>query len=153
MVLSPTDKNGLFVVFYNIFFNSIEKVPKKKDLLSLLNPIEYMWDIIGELLGVKYGKIKSSQYEETYNTRRLSDVLQSWIDGKPSEVSWKMVITVVEKPPVENKVVAEAITHFLSRPDTQSRYCSFNQSESGIVNDNLFSLIFPCLLLLKVLIS
>ena len=144
MVLSPTYKNGLFVVFYTIFFNSIEKPPKKKDLLTLLNPIEYMWDIIAELLGVKYGKVKSSQYEDTYNTRRLSDVLQSWIDSKSSEVSWKMVITVVEKPPVENKVVAETIINFLSRPDTHSRYCSFNESESGIVNDNLFSLVLPC---------
>ena len=119
-------------------------MPKKKDLLSLLNPIEYMWDIIAELLGVKYGKVKSSQQEETHNTRRLSDVLQSWIDSKSSEVSWKMVITVVENPPVENKVVAETIINFLSRPDTHSRYCSFNQSESGIVNDNLFSLVLPC---------
>lgn len=142
MLLSPTDRNGLFVAFYTVFFNSIEKTPKKKDLLSLLNPIEYKWDIIGELLGVKYGTIKSSQYEETYNTRRLSDVLQSWIDGKPSEVSWKMVITIVEKPPIENKVVAEAILRFLCQPDTHSKYCSFNSSESGIVNDNLFHKFF-----------
>ena len=69
----------------------------------------------------------SSQYQDTYNTRRLSEVLQAWIEGKPSEVSWETVISVVENPPVENKTVAEAIVMFLTSADAQYKYCYSGQ--------------------------
>ena len=40
---------------------------------------------------------------------KLSEVLQVWIDTRTFQVCWRTIITVVEDPPVENKVVANEI--------------------------------------------
>ena len=106
-------------------FSKLGKVPKKHHLMMLLHPIKYKWDTIGEQLKVNFGDIKSAEYNEAYDhTRKLSEVLQVWIDKRTSLVCWKTIITVVEEPPVENKVVADDIYQFLTRPDIQNEYLS-----------------------------
>ena len=96
--------------------------------MRVLYPIKYMWDTIGEQLAVRYGDIKSAEYNVSYDhTRKLSEVLQVWIDKKTSEVSWRIIITVVTDPPVEKKKIADEIREFLSRPDIQNEYLSLNQ--------------------------
>ena len=83
---------------------------------------------IGEQLGVHYGDIKSAEYNMAYDhTIKLSEVLQVWIDKSTCEVSWRMIITVVKEPPIENKVVADEIYQFVSRPDIQNEYLSSHQ--------------------------
>ena len=89
--------------------------------MTLLHEIKYMWSTIGEQLAVRYGHIMSAQYNVAYDdTRKLSEVLQLWIDKRTCEVSWRMIITVVKEPPVEHKVVAEKIYQFLARPDIRN---------------------------------
>ena len=106
-------------------FSSLGKEPKKLHLMVLLHPIKYMWDIVGEQLAVSYGDIKSAEYNVAYDhTRKLSEVLQVWLDKRTREVSWRTIITVVKKPPVEAKVVANEIYQFLLRPDIQNEYLS-----------------------------
>ena len=84
-----------------------------------------MWDTIGEQLRLPYGDIQSAGYNEAYgDTTKLSEVLQVWINKKTCLVCWNTIITVVEEPPVENKVVADDIYQFLSRPDIQNEYLS-----------------------------
>ena len=106
-------------------FSSLGKEPKKIHLMTLLHPIKYMWNIIGEQLRLPYGDIRSVEYNEAYgDTRKLSEVLQVWIDERTCEVSWRKIITVVEEPPIDNKIVADDIYQFLSRPDIQNEYLS-----------------------------
>ena len=95
--------------------------------MVLLYPIMYKWDIIGEQLDVPYVNIQCT-FEEHQHTRKLSEVLQVWIDKKTRLVCWQTIITVVEEPPIENKNVADDIYQFLSRPDIQNEYLSSNQS-------------------------
>ena len=93
--------------------------------MTLLHKIKYMWSTIGEQLEVHYGDIKSAEYNVTYDdTRKLSEVLQVWIDKKTCEVSWRMIITVMKEPPIEHKVVTEKIYQFLARPDIRNEYLS-----------------------------
>ena len=93
--------------------------------MTLLHEIKYMWSTIGEQLAVRYGHIMSAQYNVAYDdTRKLSEVLQLWIDKRTCEVSWRMIITVVKEPPVEHKVVVEKIYQFLARPDIRNEYLS-----------------------------
>ena len=95
--------------------------------MTLLNEIRYMWKTIGEQLDVHYGDIKSAEYNVAYDTTKLSEVLQVWIDKRTCEVSWKKIITVVKESPVENKGVAEKIYQFLTRPDIRNDYLSSHQ--------------------------
>ena len=97
-----------------------------------------MWNTIGEQLEVRYGDIKSAEYNVAYDhTTKLSEVLQVWIDKRTCEVSWRMIITVIKEPPVENKVVAEKIYKFLVRPDIRNEYISSDQP--GIVYKIVFN--------------
>ena len=96
--------------------------------MTLLYEIKYMWNTIGEQLEVRYGDIKSAEYNVAYdNTKKLSEVLQAWIDKGTCEVSWRMIITVLKKPPVEHNKVAEEIYKFLARPDIRNEYLSSHQ--------------------------
>ena len=112
-------------------FYSLDKVPKKRHLMTLLHPIKYMWNIFGEQLEVPYGDIKSAEYNEAYgDTTKLSEVLQVWMNKKTRLVCWQTIITVVEEPPVENKIVADDIYQFLTRPDIQNEYL-FSHHHTG----------------------
>ena len=101
------------------------KEPKKLHLMSLLHNIKHMWDTIGEQLAVNYGDIKSAEYNMTYDsTKKLSEVLQVWIDKRTCEVSWRTIITVIDDPPIKNKRVGDEICEFLARSDIQNEYLS-----------------------------
>ena len=58
-------------------FSLLDKEPKKRHLMTLLYPIKYKWDTIGEKLEMRFGNIKSAEYNVAYDhTRKLSEVLQ-----------------------------------------------------------------------------
>ena len=91
--------------------------------MTLLHPIKYNWYAIGEQLKVDYGDIKSAEYNMAYDdTGKLSEVLQVWINKRTCQVDWKTIVTVIEEKPIENKVVANEIYQFLTRPDIQNEY-------------------------------
>ena len=107
--------------------------------MSLLHSIKHMWDTIGEQLAVTFGDIKSTEYNMTYDsTKKLSEVLQVWIDKKTCEVSWKTIITVIDDPPIENKRVGDEICEFLTRSDIQNEYLSTGKLEQHLVHIYLF---------------
>ena len=91
--------------------------------MTLLHPIMYNWDIIGVQLSVPDVYIQCI-FEAHQHTRKLSEVLQVWIDKGTRPVCWQTIITVIEEPPVENKAVADEIYQFLTRPDIQNEYLS-----------------------------
>ena len=118
--------HGMNRIIFHIF-SLLGKKPKKKHLMTLLHKIRYTWKTIGEQLDVCYGDIKSAEYNGAYNTTKLSEVLQVWIDKRTCEVSWKKIITVVKEPPIEKKVVAEKMYKFLAKPDIRNEYLSSYQ--------------------------
>ena len=85
----------------------------------------YNWDIIGVQLSVPDVYIQCIS-EAHQHTRKLSEVLQVWIDNNNERrpVCWKTIITVVEEPPVLNKTVGNEIYQFLTRPEIQNEYLS-----------------------------
>ena len=102
---------------------STDKSPDKLDLQKLLDPIVYQWRLIGEALKVDHGSIMSVEKNAAYtDTVRLSDILQLWIEQKPSPVTWRTIIDAIEKPPVKDSAIANKILLFLIQTDTISRY-------------------------------
>ena len=107
----------------------LDKEPKKKHLMSLLHPIKYQWNIIGEQLNVQYDQIMSAQYNVSYNdTMKLSEVLQVWIEKRSCAVSWRLILATIEEPPIDNVKVGDEIRQFLTQPDIYHQYCSDQQS-------------------------
>ena len=91
--------------------------------MTLLHDIKYKWDIIGVQLAVSNNDIMCAEDGTPNNcTRKLSKILQVWIDKRTSKVSWKEIITVVENPPIENKQVVKKIFYFLKRHDIRNEY-------------------------------
>ena len=99
--------------------------------MTLLDPIKFMWNTIGEQLQVEHGvrmSIMSTGCNvEHDNTRKLSEVLQVWMDKQTCEVSWKMIITVIDDPPVEGKEVANKIRDFLASDKIRNEYLPSDQ--------------------------
>ena len=109
--------------YSNGVFLSSDKEPEKDHLQRVLGPIEYKWKEIGEALKMPFGTIQSIDYDRGYNdTRKLSKVLQTWIDTKPSDVTWRNLIDVIREHPVKEPVQAKAIIHFLANSKISERY-------------------------------
>ena len=113
------------------FPSLLGKEPKKNHLMTVLHSIKYKWNIIGEQLEVPYADrmyIMSAGSNLPYDdTRKLSEVLQVWIDTKSCEVSWRTIITVIDDPPVDEKRVADEIHYFLAKPEIMNEYLLSNQ--------------------------
>ena len=93
-----------------------------------------MWNDIGVQLEVPDGDIKSANYKEANrDSTKLDEVLQAWINKRTRPVCWKTIITVVEEPPIENKVVADDIYQFLTTPDIQNEYLSSHHQTGKMI--------------------
>ena len=102
------------ILFHTLFI--IEAKPNKRDLLRMLSACQHQWREIGEGLQVDYGVITSIQHDNTYtNVGRLSEILQVWFDKMPTKVTWRVIIEVVEEPPVSNVAVVGKMCEFLSQ--------------------------------------
>ena len=94
-----------------------ESKPDKIELFRLLCPIVYKWYEIGEALNVDYAALMSLQQTHFSDNRKLLEVLQLWIDGRPTEVKWSVIIRAIKLPPVDNSSVAEEIRLSLLKKD------------------------------------
>ena len=91
----------------------LDREPKKKILVAKLNPLKWMWKEIGEQLDVEDGKLKTIEYNQTYNdTTRLSEVLQHWINDN-RDVTWRRILKVIRNEPIGNNKVADDIEKYL----------------------------------------
>ena len=103
----------------------VAKEPRKSHLMTELSSIKFQWKLIGEQLEVDNGSLKSIEYNTRYNdTMRLSEVFQVWIDGRTTEVSWRVILDVIRNRPLSNKKLFDEVQKFLSRPDIQCLYLS-----------------------------
>lgn len=97
-----------------------------------------MWKLIGEQLDVKDSDLKCLQQNVAYDDiRKLAEVLQIWRDKRTCDVSWRKIITVIEEPPLETKVVAWNIFHFLARPEIKNEYLLSDQPGKSYKNLDL----------------
>ena len=72
---------------------------------------------------ISYGRIQSIDLDAHYNdTRKLSEVLQTWIDTQPSDVTWRNLIDVITRYPVNEPGLAKTIPDFLANPEISSKY-------------------------------
>ena len=69
------------------------------------------------------GIIQSIDHDPRYNdTRKLSEVLQNWIDTQPSDVTWRNLINIIREHPVNEPVLAKTIPKFLANPKISEHY-------------------------------
>ena len=109
----------------------VAKEPRKSHLMIELSSIKFQWKLIGEQLEVDNGSLKSIEYNARYNdTMRLSEVFQVWIDGRTTEVSWRVILDVIRNTPLSNKRLFDEVKKFLSRPDIQCMYLSADNGSS-----------------------
>ena len=109
--------------YSNDVFLSSDKEPKKVHCQRVLGPIEHKWREIGEALEIPDGRIQSIDHDARYNdTRKLSEVLQTWIDTQTSDVTWRNLIDVITEYPVNEPLLAKTIPDFLSNPKISSKY-------------------------------
>ena len=107
----------------NDVFLSLDKEPKKVHLQRVLGPIQHKWRAIGEALEIPNETIKSTEQDARYdNSNKLSEVLQAWIDRQTSNVTWRNLIDVITKYPVNEPGLAETIPKFLENPEISSKY-------------------------------
>ena len=103
-------------------FLSSDKEPKKVHLQRVLGPIQHKWREIGEALEIPDERIQSIENDARYNdTRKLSEVLQTWIT-QPSDVTWRNLIDVITEYPVNEPALAKTIPDFLANPKISSKY-------------------------------
>ena len=102
----------LFYILYNYYLDS---KPNKLQLIRLLTPLAYKWKEIGEALDIRHQALMSLHQSHFSDEQKLSDVLQLWIDGQPTNVNWSTIIRAVGSPLVDDLSVAESIRCFLSK--------------------------------------
>ena len=98
------------------------KRPVKRDVLVLLADIKYLWHEIGEALEVKFGSLQSHLYSPYPDSRRLSLVIQEWMDSQTSDVTWSTLIEAVECPIVDQITIGRKMRDYLCEPQVQSQY-------------------------------
>ena len=93
----------------NIFIHFIVLIENKLDLIRLLSPIEYKWRQIGHALKISHGDLENILDQRNRNADRLADVIQVWLDKRPTEVTWSTIITAVDLPPVLEPSIAKSV--------------------------------------------
>ena len=99
----------------------MKKVPEFYDLLSQLAEIKHKWYELGLSLQVKE-KVLESLQDGTKDIKKLTKVLTSWRDTKPSPVTWENIIKSVKGDIVEDVPTAEKICKYLTKPEVYSKY-------------------------------
>ena len=107
----------------------LNKIPDKQDLVNLLADVIDVWENIGIVLKVSNGKLQSLRYSYLNEALKLADMLQSWLDERPTPVTWSTVISALESKIVSKKQTAMEILQFLSQPDVYSKYINAHNFE------------------------
>ena len=103
----------LFLCFNLIIFNSIEKPPKKSDLLEQISMICSRWYTIGDCLGIESGDLDSLNSSNESDEVKLSKVLQLWMERMTKPVTWNTILEVIGSPPIQNKLLVKKLENFL----------------------------------------
>ena len=58
---------------------------------------------------ISYGDLENIQAQRNNDADRLADIIQFWIDKRPSKVTWGTIITAVDLYPVFEPSIAKRI--------------------------------------------
>ena len=94
---------------YSYYFILTDKRPELCHLVELLAPIRSNWGLIGRQLGVDIQVIDDVNKS---NQMKLDEVIQIWIETKPTPTTWFNIITVVQK---QSPDVADTIRKYLDQ--------------------------------------
>ena len=97
------------------------KRPELRHLVQLLAPISSSWEFLGRQLGVEEEFINELKKNEKAYKTKLTDVLQKWIDAKPTPVTWEKIIDVVKGPHAQKPDVAMALLESLKHIRIEQR--------------------------------
>ena len=86
--------------------------PEKRILLGFLSSVTTKWQEIGNLLGVHSDTIEMLDNCNIPDQKKMSKMLQSWLDNEPTPVTWDHFITVIEGP-LQMKSLAIEIRQFI----------------------------------------
>ena len=99
----------------------LQKVPDTTDLLDLLVDVEDKWNKIGRALKVSQDVlIEAFQQDSDDDNARLSLVLSSWIETKPTSTTWETIIDVMKTLKLQS--TSDKIQEFLSKEEVYSKY-------------------------------
>ena len=104
----------------------LSKVPKMKDVLSLLISIKDKWYFIGVSLEVNTEELDSLIISNNLTEMNLSIVINKWLQEKSNEATWNALLKEVEGPIVNNHQIGDDICTFLKRPEVYSKYVLLN---------------------------
>ena len=76
-------------------------------MLRLLFSVTSKWQEIGDLLGVKSNTIEGLCHSNFSDQVKLSKMLQSWLDNKPTPVTWYNLIDVINGPLQKGSIAME----------------------------------------------
>ena len=79
------------------------------------------WQEIGNLLGVDSDTIEMLYNSNFSDQKKMSKMLQSWLDNEPTPVTWNHFISVIEGP-LQMKSLAIEIRQFLGIESDQILY-------------------------------
>ena len=99
---------------------STGKRPELRYLVQRLACVSSKWDLVGGELGVDENFISGLRISENSNETKLTDILQRWMEMKPTPVTWENVIEVVGGP-VKAPEVAKDIRQSLKQMRIEQR--------------------------------
>ena len=85
-------------------------------MLRLLSSVTSKWQEIGDLLGVNSDTIEGLCYSNFSDQVKLSKMLQSWLDNKPTPLTWHNLIKVIEGPLQKRSLAMEICQYLKERP-------------------------------------
>ena len=94
---------------------TIGKRPELRHLVQLLATVSSRWDSLGGQLAVEPNFIESLKISNKSYKTTLTEILQKWIEMKPTPVTWDNIINVVGGPVVERLDVAITIQKSLKK--------------------------------------
>ena len=89
------------------------KRPELCQLMNLLTCISARWKLLGDQLEVEANFIECLEKSTESDKTKLRDVLQKWIEMKPTPVTWENIINVVGGPVIQKQDVAMTIKESL----------------------------------------
>ena len=107
-----------FIALILVFFFTDNK-PEKHVLLRFLSSVSAKWQEIGELLGVDSNTIQGLCHSCDSDEVKMSKMLQSWFDNKPTPVTWGNIISILNGP-LQKKSLAIEICQFLVKESGKS---------------------------------
>ena len=97
----------------------LQKPPKSRDAFDIFKDISSLWDEVGGYLGISLNYRDS--LHGSVNTK-LERVLTEWIQKETKDVTWEVILEVLEK--LGRRDLMKNFIIFLKTPETYKEYIS-----------------------------